>query len=519
MMPLATRLRLHKPTPVNEALITLWVFATLAVFVPAAIIRSTGIPTHSYWLWSLPAIVICGARFAWLVGTGERRLFEVTFWGFSYAFMGLAPLTQLRENFFPITVPRVDVTFAGAAALIVIVGCCAFLAGAGLDNVTSLRRSWQAAKRTHAVKRTHDVVKQVFTINYSRTMLLCAFAILLDIYYLSHTGWIQFLRSRQEAYDAYEGVWPPASWGVALHAANYMSLLVAFIALIRFRIEAKRARRWGENISSTVMRNNMALIVIIGILLANSMNPISNARYLSGTALLAAATAFGVFATRQRFRLTACGFLAGLLIIFPLADAFRGSRHAEFKSANPVQSLLDADYDSFAQVMNGYLVGAREGTVPGKQFAGVLLWWVPRELWTTKPPDTAIYIANVRGYSMTNLSAPLWIEFYLNGGWLPLAVGMFALGFGLHRWDTRLNAQFDAYLTPAPLGCILPFYMNILLRGSLLQAASYLFFIVLFSAFVQQRKKAKTRPRAPTVPSEARPALGVEHLRTNYVRA
>ena len=118
-MPLATRLRLDETTQVNGALITLWVFATLAVFVPAAIIRFTGIPTNSYWLWSLPMIAICAARFAWLIGNGERRLFEMMFWCYSYAFLGLAPLAQLREDFWPITVPRIDVTYTGAAALIV----------------------------------------------------------------------------------------------------------------------------------------------------------------------------------------------------------------------------------------------------------------------------------------------------------------------------------------------------------------------------------------------------------------
>ena len=197
------------------------------------------------------------------------------------------------------------------------------------------------------------------------------------------------------------------------------------------------------------------------------MNPISTARYLSGTAMLAVATAFGLFATRLRFRVTACAFLAGMLLIFPLADAFRYSGQAELKSTNPIQSLLSADFDSFAQLMNGYLVAARDGIVPGKQFSGVLLFWVPRTLWTAQTVDTGEYIANGRGYCFTNLSAPLWIEFYLNGGWLLLAVGMFALGFALHRWDTRLNAQLDLDRMPGLVGCILPFYLMILLRGSL----------------------------------------------------
>jgi hypothetical protein len=341
----------------------------------------------------------------------------------------------------------------------------------------------------------------------------------LTIYYLSRVGWVQFLQSRAEQLENYSANWEEHTAGVMLRACNGMAMLVGFIALIRFRREARRARMCRENISSAAMRSNMALIVIVGILLANILNPISSARYISGTAMFAAATAFGLFATKQHFRLTTCGFLAGMIVIFPLADAFRYSRHVELKSTNPIQSLLSGDYDSFAQLMNGYLVGAREGIVPGKQFSGVLLFWLPRTWWTNKPLDTGPYIANVRGYAFTNLSAPLWIEFYLNGGWLLLAVGMFALGFGLHRWDTRLNTQFNVYRMPGVLACILPFYMMILLRGSLLQATSFLFFILVFSFFVSSRMNAQTRLRAPSVPPESQPALGVAHLRTNYVRA
>ncbi|MDT5136387.1 MAG: hypothetical protein QOD58_649, partial [Mycobacterium sp.] len=124
-----------------------------------------------------------------------------------------------------------------------------------------------------------------------------------------------------------------------------------------------------------------------------------------------------------------------------------------------------------------------------------------------------------RGYFFTNLSAPLWIELYLNGSWLLLAVGMFALGFAVHRWDTRLNAELSFYRMPGVLGCILPFYSMILLRGSLLQAASFLSCVVAFAAFASQRKKPKARPRAPGVIPEPLARLGVAQPRTDYVDA
>jgi len=406
-------------------------------------------------------------------------------------------------------VPRIDGTYVAAAALIVLVGCGAFLGGAGFESVASVRRRRNA-------ERTYDVVKQVLTVNYARTIVLSVITIVIDIYFLSHLGWTIFLQSRTEAAIGQADAWGQSATFPIMRAAAATAPLVAFLALIRVRREAKSARMRGENISSIVMRSNTVLLVVVGIFLAVVMNPISNPRYYFGTAFLSVATAFGLFATRQRFRFAACGFLVGMLLIFPLADAFRGSSEGQLKSTNPIQSLLTGDYDSFAQLMNGYLVAARDGIVPLKQFFGVLLFWVPRTLWTAKPEDTGGYIAHGRGYFFTNLSAPLWIEFYLNGSWLLLAVGMFALGFALHRWDTRLHAELNLYRMPGLLGCILPFYLMILLRGSFLQATATLCAVLAFSAFVSQRKKPKARPRAPDVVPELLPGLGGEQLRADY---
>jgi hypothetical protein len=512
-LPLATRLRLGDTTQMNGALVTLWVFATMAVLVPAIFIRFTGVPTNASWLWALPMLTISAARFAFLIGSGERRLFEMSFWCYSYAFLGLAPLAQLRLDDWPQTVPRIDPTYAGAASLLAIVGCCAFLAGAVLDNATSLRlREWPA-------KPTRDVADQTFTINYTRTVLLSLFGIVAGIYLLSQVGWLAFLHSREDILDAESDAIPDMSTFAMLRAAACIGPLVGFIALLRFRKEAKKALSVGAEISPSAMRTSMVLLVVVGLLLLDIMNPISSARYLAGTAMLAVAAAFGLFATKLRFRLTACGFLVGMLLIFPLADAFRYSKSGELKATNPIQSLLTGDYDSFAQLTNGYLVAAREGIIPGRQLMGVLLFWVPRTWWVDKPLDTGPFIAHERGYSFTNLSAPLWIELFLNGGWVLLVVGMFALGFALHRWDTKLNIQCVVHGLPNVMGCILPFYLMILLRGSLLQAASFLFCIVVFPAFVKQRKNLKTRARAPGVIPDSVRQQGIRRSRTDYVHA
>ena len=491
-LPDIVTVRMASRADTLSGLMTLWVAATLIVFGPVAIIRYTGVPDNRLWLWSLPVIVIAGFRFAWLIGSGERRLFEMMYWAFAYAFLGLAPLAQLRMDAFPTTVPRIDKSLIAMGSIIAILGCCAFLFGALADNATKLRRE---TKPTEA-----EVLPRPFSIDRVRLMLLVAFAIVFNIYYLSKVGLIQFTKSRDEAFAIYNSVWPPGTLGVIVRGCSFMALLVAFVALVRYRREHNRASRLGLPSAAGGLRLNLVLTIVVGILLANSMNPISNARYLSGTAILAAATALGLFATRTRFRVTSASFLVSLLVVFPLADAFRYGREADFKATNPIEALVSPDYDSFAQLVNGYLVAQRDGLIPGRQLLGVFLFAVPRKLWDDKPVDSGILIANQRGYPFTNLSAPLWIELYLNGGWFLLILGMFALGWWLHRIDTGIERQFNTAGMPALLSCVLPFYLMILLRGSLLQAASFLFFVLAFTAFVRRP------PAKPDAPARAAPA-------------
>lgn len=512
-LPNTIAARLASRVHTSNGLLALWTSAILVVFGPVAIIRYTGVPDNGLWMWSLPVIVVAGVRFAWLIGTGERRLFEMMYWAFAYAFLGLAPLAQLRMDIFPTTIARMDHTLIAVGSLIAIVGCCAFLLGALADNAMLLRgKAAGLAKQARHMSR-------MFTIDGTRLLILVAFAVVLNVYYLSKVGWIQFAQSRDESFVVYDAIWKPGTPGAMVRGCSYMALLMAFVALVRFRRELKRANEMGFPASAGTLRLNLVLILLIGALLANSMNPISNARYLSGTAILGAATALGLAATITRFRVMAVSFLLGLLVIFPLADAFRYGREANFKAANPIEALISPDYDSFGQLVNGYLVAERNGISPGRQMLGVFLFAVPRVFWSDKPVDSGILIANVRGYPFTNLSAPLWIEFYLNGGWVLLVLGMFGLGWWLHRIDTGIERQFNTVGMPALLSCVLPFYMMILLRGSLLQAASYLFFILVFAAFL---RKSPTSPemgdgiaRAPDDPRVFEP---LNRAKENHVR-
>jgi hypothetical protein len=114
----------------------------------------------------------------------------------------------------------------------------------------------------------------------------------------------------------------------------------------------------------------------------------------------------------------------------------------------------------------------------------VLFFWVPRSIGPDKPIDTGILLANFRGYSFTNLSSPLWAEFAINFGVVCTLLLMIGFGAGVVILDLRLPRAFAVGGTAAIIGAILPAYMIILLRGSLLQASGGLFVMIASMAFL-----------------------------------
>src|SRR5512139_3325899 len=87
-------------------------------FLVASLVLTIGIPLAFYvvtpdarddrWVWSVPVLALSGLRLAWLIGAGERRLFDLTVALFFYFFLGLAPLVQIRVGKFPGTTPDMD---------------------------------------------------------------------------------------------------------------------------------------------------------------------------------------------------------------------------------------------------------------------------------------------------------------------------------------------------------------------------------------------------------------------------
>ena len=178
--------------------------------------------------------------------------------------------------------------------------------------------------------------------------------------------------------------------------------------------------------------------------------------------------------------------LIGFLVIFPFLNAFRNTSFDDVDKGaaimRTVQNLPDTwkegDYDAYAMLTIVLDHVQNYGITWGKQLVGVMLFWMPRSIWATKPIGTGHFVATQKGWLFTNLSAPLPAEAIINAGRIGMLLWAFILGWIICKLDklywNRNNADKE---NKTPFELLYPvlimffFFMN---RGDLLSSTAYM---------------------------------------------
>lgn len=400
-------------------------------------------------------VIYSSAHLAYITSSASQNIVTATFWTFSYLFLGTAPFLQLATNTFPWP-GTYDEAILVKAALVVLAGLLAFdlgrhlVPGRGVGVPKALQRS----------------------VNRSSVTVLAVASLASSPYLLSRVGGAAALfipRSElsQTLMSEYE---LPAMMLLtnALKTPVYV-LLVASLAIWI----ARRAR--GEFVGP--LWKMIAFVLLLATLVLN--NPISTPRLTVGTILL---SLFFVLPWRRwSGAATTLGLIFGLLFVFPFADLFRNSLDARLsdriaESTTISELTKNGDFDAFQMVVNTVDTLQHADFQLGRQIGGALLFWVPRSIWTGKPIATGQWVAEKQGFVFTNLSSPLWAEFYADGGFFLLVVGFIGYGYlvrTIDKWYALSHKSGDARV----ISIIVPIYAGyqlFLLRGSLMPAVAYL---------------------------------------------
>lgn len=170
--------------------------------------------------------------------------------------------------------------------------------------------------------------------------------------------------------------------------------------------------------------------------------------------------------------------IVAILFLAPLADVFRflNSEHhdVDLGSNFNLSYIFAGHFDAFHNMTQ---VIELKYQSEGWQVIGILLFWVPRDLWEGKPQGTAVDFADYSGFSHENISFPLPAEFYVDYGVIGVAVGMFLTGLLYRRIDRFLSRPQRPGSTNSYLFELAHLEMAILglylLRGSVLVSFGY----------------------------------------------
>lgn len=178
----------------------------------------------------------------------------------------------------------------------------------------------------------------------------------------------------------------------------------------------------------------------------------------------------------------------GLLILFPLLNAFRGTETELITSEGIWRSLGNvsgnftrADYDAYSMLIYSIRYVREFGVVLGQQLLGALLFFIPRVVWPNKPVGSGAMIIEKMAIGVhPNVSCPIVAEGYLNFGIIGVVIFSFVLAnatksFDQYFWQQAKNMQL-AFI-PMLYTCTLPFLL-FMLRGDLMSTFAF------FSGFV-----------------------------------
>lgn len=292
-------------------------------------------------------------------------------------------------------------------------------------------------------------------IRSSRLLLLILGAVILTVALLPFVGGVESLLSSRIGLSRAlsERLQGSAARGVVRWFTTIPLAAISYWLLLRWKYLPRSARKYAGP------------VVAVAILL-NS--PFSSTRAWLGTFLFALGYAIvertGKVSLRRWLLIAS---LVGLIVAFPAANLLRSS-NLERSPLSP-ERFLGGDYDALQQTMNGIRYVDAHGHAFGRQLAGPLVFFVPREAWSAKPVNTGLLVAEHSGYDYTNLSSPIWLEAYVDFGITGSVLIGVLMGLGARAVDQKAESR----RTRSIVWVALPFlvaYQIVAIRGPLLAA-------------------------------------------------
>jgi hypothetical protein len=165
-----------------------------------------------------------------------------------------------------------------------------------------------------------------------------------------------------------------------------------------------------------------------------------------------------------------------LFAVFPFSkilatgEATVGDFLSLIGTGSPAAYLVRVDFDGFMQITSTVQYLMTGGEIRwGYNFLGVVLFFIPRGLWTGKPIDSGFIVSDTLGYRYTNVSNPLPAEALISFGFVGPILVFAALGIIVSRIEraSGLPGQAGSSASGFFLYSVLMGFIIIIMRGAL----------------------------------------------------
>lgn len=224
--------------------------------------------------------------------------------------------------------------------------------------------------------------------------------------------------------------------------------------------------------------------------------PTSLSRYAAGSIYICLLVNLFPF-FKKKYRLTIL-IVVGIVFAFPIMDLYRFKGITEVSFSEIINQVLSVktyfssgNYDAYQMLTTTGKFVDEYGVTYGGQLLGAILFFVPRQIWQSKPIGSGAYIADKLNLAFENISCPIVGEAYINFGIAGIIVFAFIFGYIVRKLDNTYwfnNRKEFSYINLFYF-YLLP-YIFFLCRGDMLSTWAYLFanIVILFILYKIIRK-------------------------------
>ncbi|QGQ94373.1 hypothetical protein EHS13_05355 [Paenibacillus psychroresistens] len=389
--------------------------------------------------------------------TNKNLNIDTIVWVFVYAFFYLAPIAQINySHYYPNSLP-VEESYVIKTNLVIL-----------LWNVIYL-----LFRRKHNVQgpTDHKVVKEggnsssfLVVANWKLRLIYYVLAIIISLYIFSSLKWSYML--------GYADV------GDISANKSIILLLSICIAGVTFANWLFSFARW--RLKKSVF--NFCYFSSSSIIYLYITNPINTNRSYIG--LCSIMIIYYFYHTKISSLKFLTYILFGLFVIFPFLNFFRyGLTSIQLPSLNELMfsQLTELHFDAYSNIIATFKYCEVYGFSFGYQMLGVLLFFVPRDIWPSKPLSSGEvvgnYLSTMRSYEFTNISNPIISEFYINFGIIGVVIGGLLIVYMINKLEIKMVAERYSY-------ALFSGYLFIIYRGDLMSAFAYCFGTFVIMVFI-----------------------------------